>query len=432
MKYFVIALVVIICVPLCILLAASDTPKLQVDSNVTAIGIATPVKVHVEDPHGIRKMAAWVEQNGSRYPVYDSSWPSTHVLFFGKNAAPRDVVFNAGTKNAPALKDGPAKLVVEANSNDFRGASASDSRDVTVVTRPPSITADGAQHYINQGGCELVTFTVQGFATATGERSGHYTFRSWPLPGKQGQSFSLFAYPWDVPPSTVPVVFATNPAGNEAVGHFWYKIFPKKFRKRDLAIDDAFLEKVDNEIDPNGSGDLLQRFLKINGEMRRENNQTLSDLRAKTADHFLWTGPFLQLANSKVESEFADDRSYIYKGKKVDEQVHLGFDLSKVKNTPILASNDGRVVFAQRLGIYGNCIVVDHGYGLQSIYGHLSRIDVKPGDMVKRGQAMGLSGATGLAGGDHLHFSMQLDGVQINPVEWWDEHWIRDRIVSKL
>ena len=133
-----------------------------------------------------------------------------------------------------------------------------------------------------------------------------------------------------------------------------------------------------------------------------------------------------------MESQFADVRSYVYKGKKVDQQVHLGFDLSRVKNTPIAAANDGAVVFAQMLGIYGNCIVLDHGYGLQSIYGHLSAIQVKPGDPVKKGQTIGLSGSTGLAGGDHLHYSMQVDGVQVNPVEWWDEHWIHDRIFSKV
>jgi murein DD-endopeptidase MepM/ murein hydrolase activator NlpD len=69
---------------------------------------------------------------------------------------------------------------------------------------------------------------------------------------------------------------------------------------------------------------------------------------------------------------------------------------------------------------------------LQTIYGHLSRIDVKPGDTVAKHQTMGLSGQTGMAGGDHLHFSMQVDGVQVNPVEWWDEHWIHDRILSKI
>jgi murein DD-endopeptidase MepM/ murein hydrolase activator NlpD len=133
-----------------------------------------------------------------------------------------------------------------------------------------------------------------------------------------------------------------------------------------------------------------------------------------------------------VESQFADRRSYIYKGKKIDEQVHLGFDLSVTAGIPVTAANSGKVVHADDLGIYGNCIVVDHGYGLQSIYGHLSRIDVKPGDMVQRGQELGRSGATGLAGGDHLHFSIQIDGVQTNAVEWWDDHWIQDRIRSKV
>jgi murein DD-endopeptidase MepM/ murein hydrolase activator NlpD len=166
--------------------------------------------------------------------------------------------------------------------------------------------------------------------------------------------------------------------------------------------------------------------------MRRQNNQTLADLRLKTEEKFLSTEPFLQLSNSQMESEFADVRSYIYNGKKVDQQVHLGFDLAVTAHTPLVASNDGKVVWAAPLGIYGNCIVVDHGYGLQSIYGHLSELGVKEGDMVKRGQQMGKSGSTGLAGGDHLHFSMQVDGVQVNPVEWWDQHWIKDHIQNRF
>ncbi len=416
--------------PVLALFLLSATPTLALDPSVTSIGTATPVKIHVTDPHGVRNVSAWVEQNGARYQVLDNARPATRLFFF-KNQKPEQVDFVTGTKNTPALKDGKAKLIVEATSNDLRGSTVSESRDVDIITRPPSITPDGAQHYINQGGTELVTFSVSGFWTEAGEKSGSYTFRSFPLPGKQEQRFSLFAYPWDLPVTTTPFVYATNPAGNMAIGHFWFKVFPKKFRKRDLDIDDAFLNKVVDEIDPGGSGDLVTRFLKINGEMRRANNQTLADLRNKTAEKFLWSGPFLRM-NAKAESNFADDRTYIYHGKKIDEQVHLGFDLSNVKNTPIPAANDGKVVWAERLGIYGNCIVVDHGYGLQSIYGHLNEIRVKPGDMVKKGQIMGLSGATGLAGGDHLHFSMQVDGVQINPVEWWDEHWIHDRILSKV
>lgn len=413
-----------------LLLLLSSKPVLDLDKTLSVIGIATPVQVHITATHGIRHFSAVVEQGGHRYPLTESSKPSKRFSFLRTKEPPTEISFVAGKKTVPDIQDGKARLIVSATSNDLRAATVTETRELTVVTVPPSLSVDSAQHYINQGGAELVTFSVGGYSTVSGVKVDGYTFRSFAQPGKQ-QRFSLFAFPWNVPASTAPVAYAANPA-DQVTGHFWVKVFPKSFRKRDLVLDDAFLDRVVNQIDPGGSGDLLTRFLKINGEMRKQNNQVLSDLRRKTAEKFLWSGPFLQLANSKVESQFADVRSYIYKGKKVDEQVHLGFDLSRVKDTPIAAANDGTVVFAEKLGIYGNCIVVDHGYGLQSIYGHLSAIQVKPGDVVKKGQTVGLSGSTGLAGGDHLHFSLQVDGIQVNPVEWWDAHWIHDRILSKV
>src|SRR5947208_7355316 len=120
------------------------------------------------------------------------------------------------------------------------------------------------------------------------------------------------------------------------------------------------------------------------------------------------------------------------KGKWVDQKVHVCFDRSDIPNAPVHVANCGWVVHAGDLGIYGNCVVVDHGYALQSIYGHMNRIDVKVGDMVKKDQSLGVAGATGLALGVHVHFSMQIDGVQVNAREWWDDHWIHDRILSKL
>jgi len=212
--------------------------------------------------------------------------------------------------------------------------------------------------------------------------------------------------------------------------------FPKKeqpkYTVHDLQVSDAFMQKVVNELDPNGSGDPVARFVKINNEMRRANNKVLSDLRLKTADKFLWSQPFIRQSHSQSESTFAEVRNYIYEGKKIDQQVHLGYDLAVTQHVGVQASNDGRVVYAAPLGIYGNCIVVDHGYGLQTLYGHLSHIDVHEGDMVKQGQVMGTSGQTGMAGGDHIHFGMLLDGVQIDPKEWWDRHWIKDHIAKRV
>ena len=432
MKIFLVLIIlVVIAVPATLLMLSNGT-DLKIDPPVTAIGMSTPVQVRVDNPHGIRRLTAVIEQDASRYTVLNLELPPHRVMFWRSHLGPEIRRFQVGKQQAPALHEGKARLVIEVQSNDLRGRTDSVESDVQIVTQPPRVSADGAQHYINQGGSELVVFTPSGYVTESGVRVGKYTFRSFPHPSQAGQRFSLFAYPWDLPDNIAPIVYATNPAGAEATARFWFKLFPTKFRSRDLAIDDAFLDRVVNQIDPGSSGDLLSRFLKINGEMRRRNNQTLADLRLKTADRFLWSGPFLPLTNAAVESSFADKRSYVYKGKKVDEQVHLGFDLAVTQHVAVPAANDGRVVWAENLGIYGNCVVVDHGYGLQSIYGHLNEFAVKAGDMVKKGQSLGKSGSTGLAGGDHLHFSMQVDGVQVNPIEWWDEHWIHDRILSKV
>jgi murein DD-endopeptidase MepM/ murein hydrolase activator NlpD len=415
-----------------VLLMLSNGTALKLDPPVSVIGTLTPIQVAVSNPHGVRRLTGIIEQNGARYTVFEFHEAPHRLMFWRRSRPPEAKKFQVGKQQTPALHDGPARLIVEAQSNDLRGRADSIQSDIQIITEPPRVAADGAQHYINQGGSELVVFTPSGYWTEAGVRVGKYTFRSFPHPSLAGQRLSLFAYPWDLAENIVPAVYVRNPAGGEAVTHFWYKLFPKKFRARDLVIDDAFLEKVVTQIDPGGSGDLLARFLKINGEMRRQNNQTLAGLRLKTADRFLWSGPFLPLVNAAVESAFADTRSYIYKGKKVDQQVHLGFDLAVTQHVSVPAANDGRVVWADNLGIYGNCVVIDHGYGLQSIYGHLSEIAVKPGEMVKKSQSLGKSGSTGLAGGDHLHFSMQVDGVQVNPIEWWDEHWIKDRILSKV
>ena len=423
------AIIFLIGIPLFLFLSSSHS-SLAFVSPPKAIGAATPLTVDIRNSHGTRHISARIEQNGTSKTLAEASQPANRFTFWRTSAPPQR--FNFSTGKIADLTEGKARVVVEAESNDLRGSVDATSLDVDVILRPPSVTADGLQHYINQGGSELVSFTPSGSWSEAGVRVGKQTFRSFPKPGSPNERFSLFVYSWDTPPNTEPVVYVKNQAGTESTAHFWFKIFPKKFRARELPIDDQFLNKVVNQIDPSGSGDLVNRFVKINSEMRVENNATLANLRSKTEEKFLWTQAFLQLANSKVESEFADVRTYVYKGNKIDRQVHLGFDLAVSQHTPVIAANDGRVVWAAPLGIYGNCIVVDHGYGLQSIYGHLSEFAVKEGDMVKRGQAMGKTGSTGLAGGDHLHFTMQIDGVQVNPVEWWDEHWIKDHIHSRI
>ncbi len=426
-KAILVVIAIVVLAPIVYVLARSATPVVDLTSPVTSLGQATPIAVHVHDPRGVSKLSAIVEQNGTQYAAWQSSQPSS--------AADSTFSFTAGVKTTPQLRDGKAKLIVEATSNDLLQKTGRLERDVTVVTQPPTISVDSDQHYLYLGMADLATFNVSGGWTEAGVRVGDQTYRAWPMPGGKAGFFSLYAFAWNMPLGTIPLAYASNGAGNDVTSPLVVQ-FPKKeqpkYTVHDLQVSDAFMQKVVGELDPSGSGDPVARFVEINSEMRRANNKTLSDLRFKTADRFLWSQPFTRQSHSQAESTFADLRNYIYQGKKIDQQVHLGYDLAVTQHVGVEASNDGRVVYAAPLGIYGNCIVVDHGYGLQTIYGHLSHIAVHEGDMVKRGQVMGQSGMTGMAGGDHIHFAMQLDGVQIDPKEWWDSHWIQDHIAKRV
>ena len=400
--------------------------ELKFAKPVAAIGTSTTISVQTDDPVGVKAFSAAVEQNGQSATVYETKINTAQKMMI--------FTFSVGKKQAPFLKEGPATLTVKAKTNDLRGATTTLTQDVQVVLRPPTIVADGKQHYINQGGMELVVLDAGGNWTSAGVHIANYTVGSFPMPGEPDGSphrFSMFPFPWNVSADTIPEAFAANGAGNEVRTTFWTKVFPKSFRSSDINVSDKDLTKVVGELDPDGNGSLVERFVKLNKDLRQANTQQIYELRKKTENKILWSGPFIPVKGAR-ESFFADRRSYYYQGKKIDEQVHLGYDLAQTTNMPVKAANAGRVVWADRLGIYGNCVIVDHGYSLQSLYGHMSRLLVKEGDTIQKEQQIGISGATGMAFGDHVHFSMLIDGYQVDPKEWWDEHWIHDRILSKI
>src|SRR4029079_5848849 len=153
---------------------------------------------------------------------------------------------------------------------------------------------------------------------------------------------------------------------------FDHLTFPKPFKRSRIELDDRFLDRVvpailDTTTEIKPDGDTLQKFLGINGDLRRRNAETIASYAKKSAPEMIWGGVvFHPFTSSAVEAAFADQRTYIYKGKEVDRQVHLGFDLAKVVNAPVVAANKGKVLHAGPLGIYGNCVIIDHGMGVQS------------------------------------------------------------------
>jgi murein DD-endopeptidase MepM/ murein hydrolase activator NlpD len=246
----------------------------------------------------------------------------------------------------------------------------------------------------------------------------------------------LFALAYDQAVDSPLHVWAEDRAGNRTETRFWYKIFPQTFRTSRINLSDRLIEAVSQDIlahttEVAEKESLIETFVEINDRYRQITDQKILEITSSTADRLQWHQPFLQLSNSKVESRFADHRIYIYKGEEVDRQTHLGFDLASLAQSPVEASNDGIVTYADYLGIYGNTVILDHGLGLFSLYGHLSSFDVEKGQSVTRGETLGRTGQTGLAAGDHLHFSMLVGGVQVNPLEWWDPKWVQDHVLSK-
>ena len=353
-----------------------------------------------------------------------------------------------GKRDVPSLTAGPLTIRVTAVRPvlfGLRQLSSTASREVEVRLTPPQIGVRSQFHYVNHGGSEMVVYRATPADSESGVRVGDIEYPGFPASGAGVETsdtalrVAFFSLQWNQDLETPITVFARDPYGNEATTVFDYRVFPKEFRSSRISLDDRFLARVvpailanSTELRVDDPSDLLASYLRINRDLRRMNNETIAALAEETAPEILWRGPFEQLVNTAVEAGFADQRTYVYDGEDVDHQVHLGFDLASTAAAPVLVANRGRVVHAGWLGIYGNCVIVDHGMGLQSLYAHLSSIDVAVGDMVEKQTRLGRTGATGLAGGDHLHFTMLLGGHAVTPIDWWSSQWVEDRVMRKL
>lgn len=428
---------------------STAAPTIRLDRPAKGIGQSTLIEFEVRDSrHRIKTVQVEVRQNSKSFHVpFTVGWvtpPSSGWWkFWSRLPESRwSVTTQVGRRQIPELQEGRASLRITALNDSwgrfFRGGRSELWLDLPVRFAPPQVEVLTSQHYINQGGCDVVLFKVSPGTTESGVQVGDYFFPSWPVKGSLSEiRLCLFAFPYNIDPKNPARIVARDDAGNEAVSNFTYRVFPKAFRADSINVTDDFLARVVPPImsqtpELQDQGSMLKNFLLINGHLRELNARQLVAYSQRTSPGFLWNKPFVQLGNSKVEASFADHRTYLYNGQVIDHQDHLGFDLAVTEHTPVVAAGDGVVVYAGYFGIFGNSIVIDHGCGLQTLYGHLSSIDVKAGDTVNREQVIGHSGQTGLAGGDHLHFSVLLDGIPVNPTEWWDPHWIHDRIEAKL
>lgn len=425
-------------------------PAIAIVGPERIVGAATPLRVDISAPGGrLTALTVAFEQNGTVTPIANRAETpdAAHEAIEGDAVR---LTHQIGRATVPSIKSGAARLVVTARRPvlfGLRQVETQVTRDLQVRLERPQIAVLSTHHYINQGGTEMVVYRATPADVQSGVQVGDQEYTGYPATGVTVDGVHIsdptvrvafFALLYNQDVSTPISLYAKDEAGNTARAEFESRVFPKPFKQSTIPLDDKFLNRVvpsilnnTTEVAPQGS--LIEQFLVINGDLRRKNAESIAAQARQTSPNLLWNGVvFHPFTNSAVESAFADQRTYVYDGKAVDHQTHLGFDLASYANTPIVAANRGKVLFAGQLGIYGNCVILDHGMGVQSLYGHLSSIVVQPGAMVDKDQQIGRSGMTGMAGGDHLHFTMLVNGRMVNPVEWWDAHWIEDRILRKL
>lgn len=411
-----------------LLLRDLTAPALSLSPSGGMVSIKRPLTVTADDSGaGLRRLQVTVVQGGRTIELLNREYPpgTGHVS-------------ETLTLTGKGLQEGALELHLQAVDHARirfgSGNVATQALTLSIDSQPPQVSVLSTHHNLNQGGTGVAVYTLSEEPSRTGVKLGEQLFPAYRQPS--GAYVCFFPLPWNMAPAAfVPKILAVDQAGNERTVGLFYHVNPRTFPSDRINVSAQFLE---NKIVPDFQhyfpevDSPLELFLKVNRELRKENLATVAEIGQQSGPSPLWSGVFLRQPNAAVPGNFAQPRTYLHNGLIIDHQTHLGIDLASTAHAVVPAANAGKVVYASDLGIYGNCVVLDHGLGLQTLYGHLSQIEVKVGDSVAKGQPIGRTGTSGLAGGDHLHFDVLISGQQVNPIEWWDPSWIRNNVTDKL
>ena len=409
----------------------SQPPEISARTSVQWVSTEYRHEIGISDRGtGLESVRVWLESGGVEHELEQKTYDGT--LFLGAALNVPDRIEAVIDPLALGLSDGRATLHIEARDYSWGGNVSRESIPLMIDTRTPRIQLETGLTYVRRGGTELVVYTVDEETQRDGVVLGDHFFPGFPHPGDPQKRAVFYALPPDTPPDSLPSLLAADRAGNESSVAVRIEVIERSFPEDTITLSEQFMRAKVTEITGRPADNFLVSYIALNREMRAENAATIAQICTDSSEDRLWSGAFLQLPNSSVGARFAERRTYRFEDRTVDRQVHLGYDLASTSRAPVPAANDGVVVFADVLGIYGNTVILDHGLGLFSMYGHFSDFSVEQGSIVSRGDELGHTGTTGLAGGDHLHYAMSVSGVFVDPLEWFDDRWIQEHIEVKF
>ncbi len=336
-------------------------------------------------------------------------------------------------------------MIIEAVDNSkwnfLEGNKVVQKIDLIIDSKKPTANVLSNSRYIQRGGSAAVVVKVNDKNLQDAYISFNDQKRFELIPFyKQGYYMALVAWPIDIEKFQRVNLVATDKAGNITITKVPFYIQDKKIKIDKIQLSENFINNVSVNV-LEQSAELVPQtpkevFLYSNKDLRAKNVKTIEDIardamKGQSVDD-ISINRFDRLRGSKTVAGYAERRHYYLDGEKINEAWHLGIDWASVKQAAVYVSNPGEVVFNNYLGLYGNTIIVDHGMGLATLYAHTSSQAVQVGQQVSKGDKIAHTGATGAVFGDHLHFGVLVQGVEVNPIEWMDSFWIKTRITDIL
>ncbi|MDD2829976.1 MAG: M23 family metallopeptidase [Sulfuricurvum sp.] len=395
-----------------------------------------PIKVDVSDISGLKSFSATIEGTHDEWVVVDETTPSKETKRHFEILPPK------GKRTSEAES---VVLKIKATDNSLWGLFMGNTikKEVTLVIdqHRPTLSIIANSYKIQKGGSAIVVFKADDahMESLNIETSFGKKFIAQPF-YKKGYYASLLAWPVQNDTFSATVV-ARDKAGNETRSSVPLRLKDHAYKVSKLELSDAFLDGKIAELasvykQTEGIDDRLEQFKVINENVRADNEKIIHTITSKVSKGMVSDfrpAPFYPLVNGQKVADFGDHRIYSFKGKTdLSNAYHMGLDLASIHMGAITSSNSGKVVFAESNGIYGNLPIIDHGLGLYTLYGHCSELEVKEGDSVTANQQIAKTGLSGYAMGDHLHFGILVQGIEVRPEEWMDRKWISDNITSVI
>lgn len=394
-----------------------------------------PLEVAINDISGLKSYKVTLKSDAEETVLYHEQYMEAHESVNVKIDPP---------KSAYAMKEKNIKIVVEATDaskwNLFKGNIARSEFELKIDKKRPLVNIIVNSYKINKGGAALVIFKTEdeNLKNVYIETNFGKKFIAQPF-YKEGYYISLLAWPITEKDFKATVV-AEDYAQNTIQAYIPLYLQDKIYKVSNIKIEDNFLKGKIADLaeefeETQGVTDPIKQFKIINEDVRIKNEKLIHEITSKVSDKMIndfKINSMYPLKNGQVVAHYGDHRIYSYNGEDISESYHMGLDLASNAIADIKTQNSGNIVFSEYNGLYGNMPIIDHGLGLYTLYGHCSTVNINNGEAVNEGATIANTGKSGYAMGDHLHFGVLVQGIEVYPAEWMDDNWMKLNITDVI